>query len=199
MSTALRLGPADVGRVLSDDEFMAGDYEEGYRYELIFGRLSVSPQPNFPHHRILVHVNNRLNRYAARHPDRINYVAIGARVFVPGSVETTAPQPDIAAYRGFPTEKKSNVDWREVSPLIVIEVLSESDVDKDLIRNVDLYYRVRSIQEYWVFDLRENPNVPPLIVHRRQRHGWQVMHVLRGSYRTELLPGFRLPLDPDAK
>ena len=47
MSTATsdtrQLGPADHGRELTYDEFLAGDYEEGHKYELIDGRLYVSP------------------------------------------------------------------------------------------------------------------------------------------------------------
>jgi hypothetical protein len=31
------------------EEYLGGDYEEGYRYELIGGELYVSPQPNPPH------------------------------------------------------------------------------------------------------------------------------------------------------
>jgi hypothetical protein len=48
MPTLLKLGPADEGRPLTLDEFFASDYQEGYRYELIDGRLSVLPQPNLP-------------------------------------------------------------------------------------------------------------------------------------------------------
>ena len=38
MATVPKMGPADHGRPLDLDEFMAGDYEEGYQYELIDGR-----------------------------------------------------------------------------------------------------------------------------------------------------------------
>src|SRR5687768_14222795 len=46
MSTMLRIGPHDHGREMTYEEFLAGDYEEGYKYELIRGELYVSPQPN---------------------------------------------------------------------------------------------------------------------------------------------------------
>ena len=39
MATVLKIGPADHGRPMTLDEFQAGDYEEGYKYELIDGEL----------------------------------------------------------------------------------------------------------------------------------------------------------------
>ena len=38
----------DHGRPMRRDEFEAGEYEEGYKYELIDGKIYVSPQPNAP-------------------------------------------------------------------------------------------------------------------------------------------------------
>src|SRR5437763_858231 len=46
MKAALKLGPADHGRPLSYEAFLAGDFVEGYRYELIDGRLCVAPAAN---------------------------------------------------------------------------------------------------------------------------------------------------------
>ena len=40
-----KLGPADHGRAMTLDEFDDADYEPGYKYELIDGRLYVSPDP----------------------------------------------------------------------------------------------------------------------------------------------------------
>src|SRR6266851_438244 len=48
MATVLRLGRADHGRPMTLDEFWHSDYEEGYKYELIDGKLYVSPLPNLP-------------------------------------------------------------------------------------------------------------------------------------------------------
>ena len=61
MQTALHIGPHDHGRELTDDEFVAADYEEGYKYELIDGSLYVSPQPNLPHV-----IERHIERVAAR-------------------------------------------------------------------------------------------------------------------------------------
>jgi hypothetical protein len=63
MTTVLKLGPGDHGRPTTFDEFMAGDYEEGFRYELIEGKLYVSPTPELPHAWTESYLYDRLRRY----------------------------------------------------------------------------------------------------------------------------------------
>lgn len=199
MATTLRYGPGDHGRPMTFDEFMEGNYEEGYKYELIHGRLYVSPQARFSHDWLEKYVYWRLYAYSERRPELMNYVTDKARVFVPDADEddVTAPEPDLAAYRNFPLEREWEVDWREVSPFLVAEVLGGEDNEKDLVRNVDLYFRVPSVQEYWVFDIRANPGEPRMIVHRRTDAGWDVREYEADAvYTTDLLPGFELPVRP---
>ena len=195
MSTVTRLGPGDHGRELSFDEYMAGDYEEGWHYELIDGSLYVTPAPNYSHDWLEKLIFRSLQEYSSKHPDIIGHVTDKARVFVPGARRTTAPEPDIVAYRRVPPGRR--VDWREISPFIVAEILGHGSEDKDLERNVDLYLRVPSIEEYWVFDIREDPDQPLMRAHRRRGAGWEVIDLAADkSYTTPLLPGFSLRVDP---
>jgi Uma2 family endonuclease len=84
-----------------------------------------------------------------------------------------------------------------VSPILVVEVLSSDDPDKDLVRNVDLYHQVPTIKEYWVIDGRDDPNRPTLLVYRRHGRKWRTYELAFGeTYTTKLLPGFTLLLDP---
>jgi Uma2 family endonuclease len=198
MATVTRIGPADHGRPMSFEEFQAGDYEEGYRYELIGGRLYVSPEPNMPDDWVAVWVHKKLDRYAESHPRVLRYVTPRARVFVPGRRPVTAPEPDLAAYRPFPLRRRiRDLDWRDYSPVLVVEVLTAGDPDKDLVRNVALYLRVPSIKEYWIIDSREDANTPPMTVYRRRGQVWRrPIEVGTGEpYTTSLLPGFELVLD----
>jgi Uma2 family endonuclease len=180
------------------DEFMASDYEEGHKYELINGRLYVTPIPNLPENRLEEWIGNHLREYARNHPMVINYVSSRARVFVPGRRGTTNPEPDLAAYRNFPIHRPlQEVRWQDVSPVLVIEVLSADDPEKDLVRNVALYWQVPTIREYWIFDSRTNPDQPLLKVYRRHGKKWRIIDVAPGdTYVTKLLPGFQLILDP---
>ena len=199
MSTVLKFGPSDHSRTMTFDEFLSSDYQSGYKYELIHGRLFVSPEPNQPHSWVLEYFYQQLWNYAQQHFDVVNRVTFGARVFVPNADETTCPEPDVAVYRDFPLERGPFVQWEDVSPLLVVEVMS-GDLEKDLQRNVDLYLQVPSIEEYWVIDIRDDAARPVMIVHRREENKWNVHRFHFGeTYQTSLLPKFELKIDPVVK
>jgi Uma2 family endonuclease len=180
------------------EDFLASDAEEGYQYELIDGELYVSPQANQPENRVEEWIGGKLFLYAQRHPEVINYVSAKARVFVPGRRGTTNPEPDRAAYHRYPLALPfREVRWQDVSPVLVVEVVSADDPEKDLVRNVELYLAVPSIKEYWVLDAREDAEHPSLRVHRRHGKKWRLIDVASGdTYTTRLLPNFALLLDP---
>lgn len=196
----LKLGPADHGRELELDEYEAADYEPGHKYEIIDGRLYVSPEANFAEH-ILEHwLRRKLERYADDNPDVLNHVAQKTRVFVHRRKKATVPEPDIAAYQGLDLSQDfRDIHWRDLGPVLVAEVLVEGDEHKDLERNVELYFDVPSVREYWVLDGRDDPNRPELIQHRRYGGRWVVRtHAAGATFTTKLLPGFALVLDPRA-
>lgn len=195
LTTTLRFGPKDHGRAVSDEELELAEYRSGYDYEVIFGRLYVSPAPNPEHDVVEKHIYNQIYLYSLDRPDVVGYVTDRARVFVDSEEKTTAPEPDLAVYAEGPDD-----DWRAVGPFIVGEVLRGEDIDKDLFRNVELYWRVPSIQEYWVFDIRENPRRPMLLVHRRTRNGWDTRELAASdTYQTPLLPGLKLVISLPAR
>ena len=198
MSTVhLKLGPADHGRLLTLDDFESADYEPGFKYEIIDGRLYVAPEANLGEHRLERWLARKLERYAEDNPAVLNFVAEKARVFVPRR-RATIPEPDVAAYQDFPEDARlDEVRWQDVSPLLVAEVLLGGDAHKDLTRNPDLYLAVPSIREYWVLDGRDDPEKPTLVQHRRYGKRWVVRSFPYGStFATKLLPGFSLPVDP---
>lgn len=99
MSTMLRIGPRDHGREMTYDEFLSGDYEEGFRYELIRGELYVSPQPSPPHDWLGEYLDELLTAYKMRHRKILKRLSSHARVFVPGIRKTTCLEPDFALQR----------------------------------------------------------------------------------------------------
>jgi Uma2 family endonuclease len=180
------------------DEFLSGDYQEGFHYELIDGKLYVSPLPNLPEDFVEQWLHGKLWLYSQQHPEVINYVTPKSRVFIPGRPRVTAPEPDFAAFRDFPLARPiRTLRWQEVSPVLVAEVLSKDDPDKHLVRNVELYLQVPSIKEYWLLDTREDPERPIMTVYRRHGKNWRLIPVSYGdTYTTKLLPGFELTLNP---
>jgi Uma2 family endonuclease len=144
-------------------------------------------------------LRRKLEFYGDGNPEIIGYVSPRSRVFVPGMRRTTVPEPDLAVYDRLPDNTPlSELNWRNVSPILVVEVMRAADPYKDLVRNVELYLQVSTIREYWILDARELADEPTLLVYRRRGKQWQKPREIgyRESYTTPLLPGFKLVVDP---
>lgn len=198
MAVATSLGLADHGHPVTLEEFESAEFEEGYKYELIDGRLYVSPAPNLPEDDLVFWLFRSLYEYMRRRPKAIKHLSQKARVFVAGRSEVTCPEPDISVFRVYPVDvARDQRRWQDVSPIIVVEVLYDADPHKDLVRNVELYLQVPSIREYWLLDARYSADEPTLIVHRRRGKRWVRREFLLGeTYKTSVLPGFKLVVDP---
>ena len=200
MTTRLCLTPADHGRPITLDEFDDSDFREGSRYEVIEGRLEVSPAPELPHEDFSEWLVTSLRDYARLRPDIINKVKAPARIFLPASDEVSAPEADFGAYAGYPVgTPPSRRRWRDVSPLLVGEMISLDTAEKDLVRNRRLYLAVASIREYWMIDPRDDADRPSLLIlRRRSPRRWAApIRVAPGqTYTTPMLPGFALLVEP---
>ncbi|HEV3383968.1 MAG TPA: Uma2 family endonuclease [Gemmata sp.] len=197
-SVQIKLGPKDHDRPLTLDDFDEAEFEPGFRYEIIDGRLYVSNEPNFAENYLENWLFIKLITYSLQRQDIINYVTVKSRLFVHSRRKPTVPEPDIAAYRDLPRNKPfKDIHWRELGPVLVAEVLVEGDPYKDLERNRELYLEAPTIREYWILDGRENPEEPTLIQHRRRGKRWIVKSFPYSStFTTKLLPGFSVVIDP---
>jgi Uma2 family endonuclease len=201
MTTILKLGPADHGRAITVEEARSAHWQEGYRYEIIDGRIYVTPVPNLPHDRILRWILNTVNDYSRQNPHILNYVTTNGKVIVPDRLGLTEPEPDLIAFRDFPLDSSmTEVQWEDLTPVLVVEILSEDDPEKDLERNVELYEEIASIREYWIFDPRADADRPTLSVYRRRGQRWQkpIPIAFGATYTTRWLPGFSLRVGPHA-
>jgi Uma2 family endonuclease len=199
MTTILKLGPRDHGRAITPEEARTAHRQPGYRYEIIDGKIYVTPVPNLPHDRILRWFLNAVNSYSEKHPDVFNYVTTNGKVIVPDRPGLTEPEPDFIAFRDFPLDSPlADVRWEDLTPVLVVEILSEDDPEKDLQRNVELYEEIPSIREYWIFDPRTDPDHPTLLVYRRRGQRWQkpISVVFGETYTTRWLPDFSLRVAP---
>ena len=126
------------------------------------------------------------------HTEVVNFTCGGPRVFVPDRPNVTAPEPDVAAYRDFPLDADfRSIRWQNESPILVAEVLSADDPNKDLVRNVELYLLTPSIKEYWIIDGRTDENRPTLTVHRRHGKRWRISSFGPADVHDETAPRLR--------
>jgi Uma2 family endonuclease len=199
--TRVKLTPEDHGLEIDPEVFEHSTGEEGYHYEIIDGRVYVSPVPDLPQDDLEGWLYAKLFYYSQEHPEVINYLSRKSRIFIPTRAKATRPEPDISAYHDFPHHlPRKQRRWQDITPILIVEVISEDDPNKDLVRNVELYLEVPTVKEYWVLDPRPDPDQPSLRVYRRRGKNWQKpIDVPYGEmYETpRVLPGFRLLVDPD--
>jgi len=198
IATQLKLSALDHGRELTLHEFEEALYSPGFHYEIIEGRLYVSPEANMPEQYLETWLHGKLIDYKALNPSTIGWIATKGRVFVAKGEDATVPEPDLAIFAPFPRGPIRDLRWQDHVPFIVAEVLVDGDIAKDLQRNPELYRRLKPIREYWVLNGSVSPDEPTLIVHTRSGHRWSVTHYPFGSTSTtKLLPGFELVIDPN--
>jgi Uma2 family endonuclease len=181
------LRPELAGIHLIPEEFDAiEEADPNYRYELINGRLIVTPPPLAGERGPNEELGRRLLNYRDSHPD-------GAALddTLPEHIvitRTNRRRADRVLWTGLGRQPNAQTDL----PSIVVEWVSESkrDWQRDYLEKRQEYREI-GIAEYWIFDRfrrtltvsRGSPAASePLVVHEGE------------VYRTPLLPGFELPL-----
>jgi Uma2 family endonuclease len=184
-------GPRDAGQPMTPDEFEAADFERGYRYELIKGILVVTPAPLEQERDANEELGHWLRNYRESHES-------GA------SLDLTLPEHDLRigskirrcdraiwAGLGRHPRTRGRVAQRDV-PAIVVEFPSSRPADqrRDYKEKVT-EYRDLGVQEYWIIDRFRRT----MTVYHWRGKKWAKRTIREsGKYRTQLLPGFVLPL-----
>ena len=117
--------------------------DDGNRYEVLDGRLLVTPQASYGHQRVAFQLAVALESYLS--PFRI------ANVVGPGAVpfKTNELQPDVQVIPGLP----SDVKWTQLPrPLLVVEVLSTSTRRRDFGIKLDAYLDRVRVPVVWIVD-----------------------------------------------
>jgi len=121
-------------------------------YELLNGRIVVSPPAGWPHGRIGTAVVVVLERYAKQH--RIGRVFASSTGFDLPSGDTLEPDGSlVTTARWNATPPPVFGQFLEVVPDLVVEILSPSTRSHDLTEKNDVYAK-NGVDEYWIIDPR---------------------------------------------
>ena len=180
----LRFGPDDNGLEVSPKEFDRGDFEEGWRYELINGVLIVSPPAAEDERDPNGELDYWLRLYRDTHP---NGSCLDATI-AEQTLKTNGNR-----------RRADRVIWIGLgrlpepfeTPTIVIEFVSKRkrDWERDYETKRD-EYRAMGVKEYWVIDRFRRT----LTVFYGTGRADKRLYRERQTYTTPLLPGFELPL-----
>lgn len=184
-----RLGPRSAGVLMTLDEFDAldqGDLVEHYRYELVNGVFVVSPIPAISER----DPNDELGFLLRLYQERSGPNSVIDLTVFEQTISTVANRRrcDRAIWVGLGRTPDERVDV----PAIVVEFVSNRK--RDFIRDYEAKraeYLAIGVREYWIFDRFRRV----LTVFRPEGSDPIERIVAEDqTYRTELLPGFELPV-----
>ena len=120
--------------------------EDGNRYEVIDGKLCMSPSPAYNHQRVSFILSLKVGGY-------IEESGLGYMLAAPMDVvlsERDIVQPDLLFIS---KEQASIISEKNIqgAPDLLIEILSEGNRRDDEVRKRDLYESY-GVQEYWIVD-----------------------------------------------
>jgi len=158
--------------------------DDGKRYELIDGEVSVSPSPSEKHQRI----SARLHLSTGNHVERNK---LGRVYYAPFDVvfsEKTALQPDLL----FVSSARLGIIGPEYiigPPDLVVEILSPHRTSYDRVTKLEQYALYR-VGEYWIIDLMAE--TIEVYILTGERYELRATLGLDQSVTTPLLPGWQL-------
>ncbi len=190
--TITRIGPADVGRRMSLEEFEHAGTEAERLFELSRGVVVMVDVPNPWHFKLLDAIRRQLAAFCEKQPGLIFGVAGGGecKLLIPGL--ESERHPDLAIYKKPPPGGRNDDElWSHWVPEFAIEVVSQSSRHRDYHEKPEEYLKI-GVLEYWIVDADEGM----MKVMRRSRGRW-VEYPVRppDGYRTRLLPGFEFSIE----
>lgn len=152
-------------------------------YELLDGKIVVSPPAGWPHAQIAVNVTLALRQHADHH--RLGRVLDSSAGFDLPSGDTLEPDASLVSTARWTTAPAPVFgQFLKVVPDLVVEILSPSTRRRDLNEKKDVYAR-NGVDEYWVID----PRAASLTVFSRSGDGFdRGRKLLSGRVVSPLLP-----------
>jgi len=147
--TMVMLSAADQGRLMSLAEFDQAFAQEGLRFELGRGVVTVIDVPGRKHLAQVNALRRQIHAYDATHSGVIHTIAGSSECKVLVAGFESERHPDVAIYKA-PPPRQENF-WATWIPEIVVEVVSPGGEQRDYVEKRDEYLEF-GITEYWIFD-----------------------------------------------
>lgn len=162
---ASRRGAQYHGLGVTREEYLDLEFD-GYKYDMIHGRLFVTPSPGFEHGNIEGMFFARLVKFLREH--NVGKISLEIDVLLPDGGDIL--RPDIS----FILNEHLSLIKTHIhgAPDLVAEILSPSTRERDLGEKAERYLK-NGVSEYWILDpdaksmeMRVNENRENWIVHR---------------------------------
>lgn len=145
MSTAMiQNKPLYDGMKVTREEYLDLK-EDGFRYDMIDGVLYMSPSPFFEHNKILSEICRLLRNHFFE--NKRGEAVVETDVYLPDGEDVLRPDISIILKENYGIIK----GHIHGVPDIVVEILSESTVKRDLGVKADRYLS-NGVREYWICD-----------------------------------------------
>jgi Uma2 family endonuclease len=159
-------------------------------YELIDGRIVMTPPAGWPHGGIGAIVAGCLNSHVRK--DKLGVVLDSSAGYELPSGDTVEPDASyISAARFAAGPKPATGKFLRIVPNLVVEILSPSTLHRDRTEKKTLYER-NGVDEYWIVD----PARKEVTVFRLGKRGFgSGTTAIGGPIRSRLLPGLGLAVE----
>lgn len=184
MIAQLSSPPAPPVRWTAEDLWHLPD--NGYKHEIINGRLNVMAPAAFDHGQQCVEILASLIVFVRKHG--LGKVLEGQTGFELANGDVLAPDVSFVRQERVKKWKKSTRGFFPGSPDLAVEVISPNDRRRDIEEKVELYLADQT-EEVWLVD--PQTRTVEIIPRGQPRRVLKVEDTLEGG---KLLPGFKLPV-----
>jgi Uma2 family endonuclease len=149
VTTPLRVGPADHGRMMTLDEFEEAEFEEGYRYELARGVLEVSDISGEVHTVIVWVILRAIANHDREHPGVIQRAGGGSEYRFRLPVMQSGRRPDVAVK--LRNTLRDGRGFRRASMAFEVVSKGAKSRERDYVTK-RAEYLAYGLLEYWIVD-----------------------------------------------
>jgi len=170
--------------LLTIEAYQALPADDGYRDELVRGRLVREPQPGHEHGRVQVNVAAALHTYVREH--QLGYVTVESG-FVLAETPPTVRGPDVAFVSREMYGEARPDGFAHFAPDLAVEVVSPSNTAEEVMEKVGDYFGAGSREVWVIYPARR------LVVQYTSRSEARILGEGE-DLASSSVPGFRISL-----